>query len=134
MLMKSKILILCTLVLTIFLTGCTTNKINSISYEKFKEKIDDKESLILFFGESKSMESTLNSVLNDNNLEAYKIKVEKLSDDELNELKNIIYYQDPSICFIVNGENPTILTNIEDEYVTKTKLENVLKDLNFIKE
>ena len=50
-----------------------------------------------------------------------------------NNIKQIIDYDDPSICFIIEGVNPTVLTNITDEYTTEAKLENVLKDLNFIK-
>ncbi len=125
--------ILLVLVVTLLLVGCKSNNVNSISYEKFKEKIDKKESLILFFGESKTLETTLNNVLNKYDLKAYKIKTSSLNEDELNELKGIIDYEEPSICFIVDGINPTKLTNITDEYIEEAKLETVLKNLNFIK-
>ena len=125
--------ILLVLVVTLLLVGCKSNNVNSISYEKFKEKIDKKESLILFFGESKTLETTLNNVLNKYDLKAYKIKTSSLNEDELNELKGIIDYEEPSICFIVDGINPTKLTNITDEYIEESKLETVLKNLNFIK-
>jgi hypothetical protein len=115
------------------LVGCKSNNINSISYEKFKEKVDKKESMILFFGESETLETTLNNVLNKYKLEAYKVKTAKLNDDEINSLKEIIDYEDPSICFIIDGNNPTKLTNITDEYIEEAKLETVLKNLNFIK-
>ena len=131
--MKRILMVTFMLLLTVCLVGCKSDKISTISYESFKEKVDKKESLILFFGESETMETTLNNVLNNHDLEAYKIKTKNLTDDEINELKLIIDYEDPSICFIIKGDNPSKLTNITDEYVTETKIENVLKDLEFIK-
>ncbi len=125
--------ILLVFMVAFLLVGCKSNNINSISYEKFKEKVDKKESMVLIFGESDTLETTLNNVLNKHNLKAYRVKTSNLSDDELNELKGIVYYEEPSICFIVDGNNPTILTNVTDEYITETKLENILTDLKFIK-
>ena len=130
--MKFKHILLVFLV-TFLLVGCKSNNINSISYEKFKEKIDKKESLILVFGDSDTLENTLNNVLNKHNLKAYRVKTSSLNDDELNELKGIIDYKEPSICFIVDGINPTILTNITDEYITEAKLETILTNMQFIK-
>lgn len=125
--------ILLVLVVALLLVGCKSNNVKSISYDSFKEKVEKKESIILFFGESETLETTLNNVLNKHNLKAYKIKISNLNDDELNELKSIIDYDTDSICFIVDGVNPTVLTNITDEYITETKLETVLKNLGFIK-
>ncbi len=119
--------------LTLFLVGCKSNNVDKISYEKFKEKIDKKESMILLFGESETLETTLNNVLNKHNLKAYKVKTSNLSEDELNELKGIIDYEEPSICFIIDGVNPTILTSITDEYTRESQIERSLKSLGFIK-
>ena len=130
--MKFKHILLVFLV-AFLLVGCKSNNINSISYEKFKEKVDKKESLILVFGDSDTLENTLNNVLNKHNLKAYRVKTSSLNDDELNELKGIIDYKEPSICFIVDGINPTILTNITDEYITEAKLETILTNMQFIK-
>ena len=125
--------ILLVFVVAFLLVGCKSNNISSISYEKFKERVDKKESMILFFGESDTLETTLNNVLNKHNIKAYRIKTSSLDDEEINSLREIIDYDDPSICFIIEGVNPTVLTNITDEYTTEAKLENILKDLNFIK-
>jgi len=130
--MKFKHILLVFLV-AFLLVGCKSNNISSISYEKFKERVDKKESMILFFGESDTLETTLNNVLNKHNIKAYRVKTSSLNDEEINSLREIIDYDDPSICFIIEGVNPTVLTNITDEYTTEAKLENVLKDLNFIK-
>ncbi len=125
--------VLLVLVVALLLVGCKSNNVKSISYESFKEKVEKKESMILFFGESETLETTLNNVLNKYKLTAYKVKISNLNDDEINELKGIIDYDTDSICFIIDGVNPTILTNITDEYVTESKLEIVLKNLGFIK-
>ena len=125
--------ILLVLVVALLLVGCKSNNVKSISYDSFKEKIEKKESMILFFGENETLETTLNNVLNKYDLKAYKIKISNLNNDEINELRGIIDYDQDSICFIVDGSNPTVLTNITDEYITETKLETVLKNLGFIK-
>ena len=130
--MKFKHILLVFLV-AFLLVGCKSNNINSISYDKFKEKVDKKESMILLFGESDTLETTLNNVLNKYDLKAYKVKTSSLSDDETNSLKEIIYYSEPSICFIIDGSNPTILSNVTDEYITEAKLETILTNLEFIK-
>ena len=125
--------IILVLVAVFILAGCKSNNISSISFDKFKEKVDKKESLILFFGESKTLETTLNNILNKYDLKAYTVKTSNLSEDDINSLREIIDYDEPSICFIVDGVNPTKLTNITDEYITETKLETILKNLNYIK-
>ena len=125
--------ILLVFVVAFLLVGCKSNNISSISYEKFKERVDKKESMILFFGESDTLETTLNNVFNKYDLKAYKVRTSSLSEDDINSLKEIIDYEEPSICFIVEGANPTKLTNITDEYITETKLETILKNLNYIK-
>ena len=125
--------ILLVLVVALLLVGCKSNNVKSISYDSFKEKIEKKESMILFFGENETLETTLNNVLNKYDLKAYRIKISNLNNDEINELRGIIDYDQDSICFIVDGSNPTVLTNITDEYITETKLETVLKNLGFIK-
>ena len=121
-------------IFTLFLVGCKSNNISTISYNNFKEKVDKKESIILFFGESDLLENTLNNVLNEYDLKAYRIKTSSLSEEEVLELKSIIDYKEPSICFIKDGANPTILTNITDEYVREETIINTLKNLEFIKE
>ena len=121
-------------IFTLFLVGCKSNNISTISYDNFKEKVDKKESIILFFGESDLLENTLNNVLNEYDLKAYRIKTSSLSEEEVLELKSIIDYKEPSICFIKDGVNPTILTNITDEYAREETIINTLKNLEFIKE
>ena len=124
--------ILLVFLVAFMLVGCKSNNINSISYEKFKEKVEKKESMILYFGESDTLETTLNNVLNKYNIKAYRVKTSSLDDDEINSLKEVIDYDEPSICFIIEGVNPTVLTNVTDEYITEAKLENILNDLKFI--
>ncbi len=121
------------LVATLLLVGCTTDNINYISYDNFIDKVDNKENMILFFGENDLLESTLNQVLNDYELEAYTINTKKLSDEELSELKKIVDFEDLAICFIVNGQDPSVLTHLTDEYTTKEDIINSLTNLGFIK-
>lgn len=120
---------------TIFLTACSNNKLSSINYNELKEKITAKESFVLYISsKDDTLEETLNNILKENEFNAYKINLDKLNDEEKLELKLKFSYEDPSIIFIINGTDPTILSHVTDSNIRKNDLIARLKDMNFIKE
>ena len=127
--------ILITLVFIFLLTGCKNGNIKNISYDDLLKKIENKESFILYFDEenSKNLKNTLNKVLEKNNLNAYTINTSKLNQDKINNLRLKIDYEEPSITFIIEGNDPSVITHIKDEYITENEIEERLRDMNFIK-
>lgn len=116
------------------LTGCSSNKIEELSYKELNKKFENKETFILYFdGEDGDvLEDTLNRVLEKENLVAYTINTSKLSQDEINTLRYKADYEEPSIVFIKEGNDPSILTHITDVYITDESLTARLTALDFI--
>ena len=123
------------LILVFLLTGCNKSNIKNISYDELIQKFENKESFILFFdgNDSEILKSTLNKILEKNELEAYTINTEKLNNDEINKLRLNVDYEEPSITFSINGVDPSVITHITDVYISETDLEARLREASFIK-
>lgn len=128
-----KILFILTFILLV--TGCNSSNIKTISYNELNQKFENKESFILFFegNDSETLKSTLNKILEKNNLEAYTIKTNKLDNDKLNELRLKVDFEEPSITFVIDGNDPSVITHITNVYIEEDDLETRLRDMNFIK-
>lgn len=128
-----KILFILTFILLV--TGCNSSNIKTISYNELNQKFENKESFILFFegNDSETLKSTLNKILEKNNLEAYTIKTNKLDNDKLNELRLKVDFEEPSITFVIGGNDPSVITHITNVYIEEDDLETRLRDMNFIK-
>lgn len=127
------------LLLAVFLllVGCSKESISSLSYKELNKKIENKESFVLYLDDNSDnlLEDTLDKVLKENNLEGFRLNVNKLSDKEKDELKLVVdYTKAPSIAFIIEGRDPSVLAHVTYEYSTKDTIVNHLKDLGFIKE
>lgn len=116
------------------LTGCSSNKIEELSYKELNKKFENKETFILYFDgtDGDVLEDTLNRVLEKENLVAYTINTSKLSQDEINKLRYKADYEEPSIVFIKEGNDPSILTHITDVYITDESLTTRLTALGYI--
>ena len=123
------------LILMFLLTGCNKSNIKNISYNELIQKFENKESFILFFdgNDSEILKSTLNKVLEKNELEAYTINTKKLNNDEINNLRLKVDYEEPSITFSIDGVDPSVITHITNVYISETDLEARLRETNFIK-
>ena len=123
------------LILMFLLTGCNKSNIKNISYNELIQKFENKESFILFFdgNDSEILKSTLNKVLEKNELEAYTINTKKLNNDEINNLRLKVDYEEPSITFSIDVVDPSVLTHITNVYISETDLEARLRETNFIK-
>ena len=119
----------------LLVTGCNSSNIKTISYNELNQKFENKENFILFFegNDSETLKSTLNKILEKNNLEAYTIKTNKLDNDKLNELRLKVDFEEPSITFVIDGNDPSVITHITNVYIEEDDLETRLRDMNFIK-
>lgn len=123
------------MIFTLLLTACSSSKLSSINYNELKEKLDNKESFVLYLSsKDDTLEETLNKVLEEYNFTAYKINTDKLNDEDKLSLKLKFDYADPSIIFIIDGKDPTKLSHVSDSSIRKNSLIARLKDMNFIKE
>ena len=124
------------LLLVLFvLTGCSNSKLSSINLDELNEKLNKKETFIIYFSKNDNkLEDTLNNVLNENSLTGYKFDTSKISNEEKNKLELQIAYEEPSIVFVINGLDSSKLSHITNQNTTKKEILARLKDMNFIKE
>lgn len=126
---------LCLILVLFVLTGCSNSKLSSITVDELKEKMSNKESFIVYFSQSDSnLEKTLKKVLADKDLQGYKVDTSKITNEEKNELELQIAYEEPSIVFIIKGNDSSKLSHVTSENATVKDITERLKDMNFIKE
>lgn len=125
------------LLVTIILTGCSLN-ISTIRYKKLMEKLNNKETFILLVSDgsdkSEALEKTLDIVLSENGLEAYKIKSKRLITSQKNEIRNHFKLNDSSIVFINKGKETSLLSQVTDPLISKEDLKEVLINQGYINE
>lgn len=108
--MKKVIIVLFTL---LFVTACFNSKpYIEIRFKDFKEKLENKESFILYIGSSectycRRYEKTLKRVVDQYDVDVYYINIvsDKITDEEVKELDNIVNYSGtPTTIFVKDGE------------------------------
>ena len=130
-----KILCFISIIALILITGCTKSKLETLSLDSLYEKINNKDSFVLYIhvGDS-SLQSKLEQVLESNNLTGYYINGAKLSNEEKLKLETSITFDNSEIVFIIEGQDPSHLSHVTNDETTIKELEARLKDMNFIKE
>ena len=128
-----KVLKVLTLIIgfTFILMGCSTSKnhIKEITFEDFKEKINNKDSFVLYVGNEEcshciSYKPVLEKVLEDYDINIYHLNNRALSDKELSEFKSYVSISGtPTVLFIENGEEETTLNRITGETSRKETIE-----------
>ena len=120
----------------ILLTGCGTSNLKELSFSELKNKLEQKESFIIYFdkGDENILETKLNKIVKEYNLNGYTINTTKITNDEKLEIQPLIDYEEPSIVFVINGLDPSKLSHVTDKDTTIKDIIQRLKDINFIKE
>lgn len=131
-----KFLLLILLTISFILTGCSNSSLLNISIDEIKEKMNNKESFIVYFTSenNKALENNLSDVLEENNLKGYKVDINKIKDEDENDFRLLIDYEDSSVVFVVNGIDSSKLSHITNNDITKKDIHKRLIDMNFIKE
>ncbi len=135
-----KIITAIILIFSIFLfTGCQNNSINEISYTEFKNKIESKDSFILYIGSASCHNCTefspkLEEVINEYKIDnVYYIDLDTFSKEEQNEFNKIINVAGtPNVVFINKGEEGSSFNRINGN-VSKEKIIERLKSNDYIK-
>ena len=131
-----KIFLLSLIFLSFILTGCSSNTLSKITIDEVKEKMNKKESFVIYFASENdnSLKKNLESVLEEYKLEGYQVDINKIKSDDENNFRLLIDYSDPSIVFVVNGVDSSILSHITSDETTKKDIIKRLIDMNFITE
>jgi predicted bacteriocin transport accessory protein len=116
-------------VILFLVTGCVKDvKFTDITVQEIETKINNQEDFILFIGSSscgvcEKLTPTLKKVVKEQNKEVYYIDGSLLDDDEINVIKDILFFDMtvPKVYFIKDGSyNPydVIITNESYETVS----------------
>lgn len=135
--MKKRILIGILLLLTC-ITGCNKSYLKSIDYNQFKEKVKNKESFIVEVIQTdcsacKNFTPKYRKIINQYKIESFQLNYSDLSEEEKKEFDSTFSINaTPSVLFITNGEEPSVLTRIvgdveEDKIITKLQSAGYIK-------
>ena len=132
--MYKKILLIITVLF--FCSACSNNYLKKINLKALNKLIDNKETFVLYLTDEidgKILKNTLSDVLIENKFNSYYINTKKLSSDELKSLKNIFMFEETNIIlFVKEGKEETVLSRINDLYISKKDLEQELKIQGYI--
>lgn len=134
--MKKKILLLITILL--LTSACSSTYLKNINLKKLNEKLDNKETFVLYLTNedetSTTLKNTLYEVAKENDLKTFSLNTEKLTEEELKNLKEDFYFEESNIIiFVKKGIENTVLSRIKDLYISQDNLEEELKNQGYIK-
>lgn len=121
------------------MTGCSSsNSLQNISYDDFKEKIENKESFVVYISRTgcshcESYEPTLIQVLKDHNLTVYKLNLANVTSSEESSIKKKVDLQGtPTLIYLEEGKSDIDGALIGESTYKNT--EDFFKDIEWIKE
>ena len=133
--MKKKILLLITILL--LTSACSSSYLKSINLKTLNNKIDKKESFILYLTDESDgniLKNTIFKVSKKNNIQSFYLNTIKLNDKDLKSLKDKFTFDETNIIiFIKDGQEETVLSRINDLYISEEKLEQEFKIQGYIK-
>ena len=119
-------------------TACSSNYLKSINLKKLNTMLDNEETFVLYLtnelDEGMTLKNTLLEVSRENEIKTYFLNTEKLSDDESKELKEKFTFDESNIIlFIKDGVETTVLSRIDNTFISNDKLEEELKLQGYLK-
>ena len=130
-----KILYFMSIIGIIILTGCSKSLLKSLSLDELYNKINNKESFVLYIELGNStLKNKLEKIVESYNLNGYYIDAGKISSDEKLQLEPLIQYDNTEIVFIIDGKDPSSLSHVTNDDTTIKEIEARLKDMKFITE
>ena len=126
------------LLILLLTTACSGSSFKSINVNNLKKSLEKKESFVLYLtdesDDGKVLKNTLKKVSEENKVNSYYINTEKLNDKDTKELNNLFKYDETNIIiFVKEGTEETVLSRIDDIYISKSKLKSEFEIQGYIK-
>lgn len=121
--------ILAIMIALLFIVGCDSGKLRTIKFSEFQTKINNKDSFALVLASTtcahcEDYKVTLNSIIDKYGIEVYLLYIDKLSEDERNQLKSL---------FIFNSNMSTPTTIFVEEGIEKNTYDRIVGAINYTK-
>ena len=134
--MKKKILLIITILL--LTSACSSSYLKNINLKKLNEKLDNKETFVLYLTNEDetgiTLKNTLLEVAKENDLKTFYLNTKDLNENDLKELKeNFTFEEENIIVFVKKGQETTVLSRITDPYTSKKDLKEELKLQGYLK-
>jgi len=134
-----KILVCCSIFLCLLITGCSSRieGYTKISYSKFEDKIENKESFPLVIGSSEcsacaNYEIIMDKFIAEYQVEVFMIDLLSLDEAEYNELKTAVSFTGtPTTVFYKDGQLTSFYNRI-DGSETKSVVEDYFRNNGYI--
>ena len=132
--MKKIITIFILLILT---TACSNNYLKKINLDKLNNKLNNKETFILYLTNEDeagiTLKNTLLNVAKDENIQIFYLNTSKLNDEELKNLnEKFTFEKNYFIIFIKDGQENTLLSRIDDTFISQDNLKDELKNQGYL--
>lgn len=132
---KNIVMIILILLLT---TACSGSSFKNINLNNLKKSLEKKESFVLYLTDESNdgnvLKKTLKKVSEENNIKSYYLNTDKLNDKDTKELNDLFKYENTNIIiFIKEGTEETVISRIDDIYISKAKLKSELEIQGYIK-
>ena len=124
--------------LILLLTTACSSSFKNINVNNLKKSLEKKETFALYLTdeseEGNVLMKTLKHVSEENNVKTYYLNTDKLNDKDKKELNNLFKYDDSNIIiFVKDGTEETVLSRVDDVYISKAKLKSELEIQGYIK-
>ena len=114
----------------------SSNYLKNITLNSLNELINNKKNFVLYLTDNKDgkvLKNNLEKISKENKLESFYINTTKLNDKDLNSLKEIFKFDETNIIiFVKNGKEETVLSRINDTYISEKELEQELITQGYI--
>ena len=132
--MKKIITIFILLILT---TACSNNYLKKINLDKLNNKLNNKETFILYLTNEDeagvTLKNTLLNVAKEEDIQIFYLNTSKLNDEELKNLNEKFTFEESNfIIFIKDGQENTLLSRIDDTFISQDNLKDELKNQGYL--
>lgn len=138
--MKKILLTLLVAICAVFSVGCGSRTYKTITFDEYKQKIDNKESFILFIGSEtcshcSDFKKTINKVLEKYDVEINYIDISSFSGEESLKFNSMVKYTGtPTTVFYENGVEEHASYNRINGARSYSEVVKALKNNGYIKE